>query len=96
MDRARWRGGDRVSTYEEDAMKHMNRALLLAAFITAPMMAQEDGFQRERNEKTGAEKDALEQKTPPALAVTNWLNSAPIDLESLKGKVVVLDFWGTW
>jgi thiol-disulfide isomerase/thioredoxin len=35
--------------------------------------------------------------TPPALAdATNWLNGDAMSLESLKGKVVVLDFWATW
>ncbi|MCA9290416.1 MAG: TlpA family protein disulfide reductase [Phycisphaerales bacterium] len=35
--------------------------------------------------------------TPPALAqATNWMNGDAMSLESLKGKVVVLDFWATW
>ena len=33
---------------------------------------------------------------PPALHLTNWTNSEPLTLESLKGKVVVVDFWATW
>ncbi len=28
--------------------------------------------------------------------VVSWLNSEPLDLSALKGKVVLLDFWGTW
>ncbi len=33
---------------------------------------------------------------PPAISAYGWLNSSPISLDELKGKVVVLDFWGTW
>jgi thiol-disulfide isomerase/thioredoxin len=35
-------------------------------------------------------------KAPPPLAAKDWLNSAPLKLDELKGKVVVLEFWGTW
>lgn len=35
-------------------------------------------------------------KAPPALNLDQWLNSEPLSLESLKGKVVMLDFWATW
>ncbi len=32
---------------------------------------------------------------PPISAVT-WLNSKPLDLSKLKGKVLLVEFWGTW
>ncbi|HEX5102477.1 MAG TPA: TlpA disulfide reductase family protein, partial [Pirellulaceae bacterium] len=56
-----------------------------------------DDFKRERKEGDTS-KDSLEGKSPPALQVENWLNTdgKEIDLAGLKGKVVVLDFWGTW
>jgi len=55
-----------------------------------------DDFEREG--KNRPFKDALEGKAPPALAVEGWMNSggAPLEWSSLRGKVVVLDFWGTW
>ncbi len=33
---------------------------------------------------------------PPALSLTDWQNSQALSLPSLKGKIVVLDFWATW
>jgi len=35
----------------------------------------------------------VEKIAPPLEGATNWLNSAPLTLESLKGKVVLVDFW---
>lgn len=59
-----------------------------------------DDFKRERRggDKDAA-KDALEAKAPPALEVTGWMNTADgkaLKLADLKGKVIVLDFWGVW
>ena len=76
-------------------MQNITRAALLLA-LAAPLAAQDDGFARERRGETAAAKDALEGKAPPALAVTDWMNTRGFTLESLRGKVVVLDFWGTW
>jgi thiol-disulfide isomerase/thioredoxin len=35
-------------------------------------------------------------KPAPAIAAEKWLNSAPLALDALKGKVVVIDFWAPW
>jgi len=41
--------------------------------------------------------DSLEKlNAPPPLTVSNWMNSDPMELKNLKGKVVLLDFWATW
>lgn len=37
----------------------------------------------------------LEGEPAPQLTLTNWIGD-PVALEELKGKVVVVDFWGTW
>lgn len=39
--------------------------------------------------------DALGE-TPPPLSTDSWMNSDPLSLEALKGKVVMIDFWATW
>ena len=74
----------------------MRRSLvpLLAAAALSPLAAaQKDSFQREGEREL---KDQLEGKPAPALQVESWLNAQPLDLASLRGKVVVIDFWGTW
>jgi thiol-disulfide isomerase/thioredoxin len=40
--------------------------------------------------------EGMEGKAPPALQVSNWINSKDMTLGDLKGKVVLLDFWATW
>lgn len=39
----------------------------------------------------------LEGRPAPALEVTGWMNTeGPLTWKDLRGKVVLLDFWGTW
>lgn len=68
--------------------------LALALLVGAPTAGQTDDFAREGKRQA---KDLLEGKAPPSLQVSDWMNTdGPLDLASLRGKVVVLDFWGTW
>lgn len=70
-------------------------ALALAAAPAGAGTAGDDGFPREGNNREL--KDALEGQAPPPLQVRGWINAPEgLTLESLRGKVVVLDFWGTW
>ena len=68
-------------------------AVALAAFA-----AEKDDFKREGNPKQRAQKDPLEGKAPPSLKLESWLNvkGGQLKLKDLKGKVVVLKFWGVW
>src|SRR5580765_6702245 len=43
---------------------------------------------------TGPEQGGLTRKIEPSLSgATNWLNSQPLTLAGLHGKVVLIDFW---
>jgi hypothetical protein len=55
-----------------------------------------DDFPRERGGATDELKDSLEGHPPPALEVRGWMNGDPQTLASLRGKVVLLKFWGVW
>lgn len=46
-------------------------------------------------EKRPAALRNMEGKAPPTLTLKDWIGDAQ-DLEKLKGKVVVVDFWATW
>lgn len=76
-----------------------SKTCLLAAFaLAAPVLAQETEFPREGTPEQRVAKDALEGKAPPALHVKDWMNTdgKPLALDALRGKVVLLDFWGEW
>ncbi|TWT99579.1 Thiol-disulfide oxidoreductase ResA [Botrimarina colliarenosi] len=56
-----------------------------------------DGFWRNYDVGERDELDSLEGKPAPEIAATQWLNSGEADaLEDFRGKVVLVDFWGTW
>ena len=40
--------------------------------------------------------DPLEWKTAPELVVEKWVQGEATTFEKLRGKVVLIDFWGTW
>jgi thiol-disulfide isomerase/thioredoxin len=51
-------------------------------------------------EGNGSRRESLSElqgsKTPPVLQLVDWENSPELNLEDLKGKIVILDFWATW
>ena len=72
--------------------------LTAVACLALPLLAQGDDFKREGKPEQRQKKDPLEGKAPPALQVTGWINTdgKPLKLDELRGKVVLLDFWGVW
>lgn len=68
------------------------------AIVSVLASAAFQDFKRERSGENAKLKDALEGKPPPALKAREWVNltgDAPT-WKSLKGKVVLLDFWAWW
>ena len=81
------------------------RALLLSSslfLVGAPLPhsadppKKEDGFKREGKDERRKTLDAMEGKAPPPVDVGTWVKGGPVKIEDLKGKVVLLDFWGNW
>lgn len=82
---------------------HRSIIILCAVALAFPLLSADEpssDFERERkgSAEQNAAKDAVEGKAPPALAVKDWLNTdgKALDWVALRGKVVVIDFWGTW
>jgi cytochrome c biogenesis protein CcmG/thiol:disulfide interchange protein DsbE len=51
---------------------------------------------RPENSKVRPQLDAMQGKPAPKLGLEGWINSKPLSLKDLEGKIVVLDFWATW
>ena len=62
----------------------------LGTIALSPCLADDSDFKREQD------LSHLEGKEAPALEVNNWMNTEGLTLADLKGKVVVIDFWGVW
>ncbi|MFT4709840.1 MAG: hypothetical protein ACI9D0_001090 [Bacteroidia bacterium] len=55
-----------------------------------------DDLPRERGGQNDQLKDSLEGALAPTLKVRDWMNTDALSLANLRGKVVVLKFWGVW
>jgi hypothetical protein len=77
----------------------MTLKAMAVGFAAVLALQAQDGLQRERGGETDAAKTALEGKAPPIKlemdSWANWTGRAPT-WETLKGKVVLLDFWAYW
>lgn len=74
-------------------------ACALALTAPAQQTGTKDDFAREGRPEQRARKDLLEGKRPPPLQVNGWMNvrrKGGLRLGDLRGKVVLLKFWGVW
>lgn len=74
--------------------------LLVATFVftstCSNLIAADTAAPRLETNRHRTEISSMQGKPAPALAVNDWINSKPLTLADLKGKIVVLDFWATW
>jgi len=73
-------------------------ALLLVGGVTyvnkkGGMPSREDIFGKPRNLISKSEKLPLVQRAPELVGIEGWINTEPLTLAGLKGKVVLVDFW---
>ena len=81
----------------------MNNLMKRPAVIGILLMLSTLGIAQETS-KVNLEGDAqrrnllskIQGKPAPPLEVENWFGSKSLKLSNLRGKVVMLDFWGTW
>ncbi len=86
----------------------MIRATALAALLLLGRLAPSEGpqarveggsdrdFAREGDGERRKALDALEGKPASEIEVESWVAGEATTLRKLAGKVVLLDFWGTW
>jgi thiol-disulfide isomerase/thioredoxin len=80
-------------------MKPIVATLIAACLIAAPIhtaLAADAAGPKLESNKNRTALDAMHGQPAPELAVKDWINSKPVKLADLKGKIVVVDFWATW
>ena len=75
--------------------KQLISLVACAAIALASTNLRADAPQLE-NSKVRELLNEMQGKPAPKLTLKGWINSKPLTLENLKGKIIVLDFWATW
>ena len=74
-------------------MSKLTRTVFLAMTLVAAAALAPTIFNRCAQATAG--KSFLNQEAPE-ISVDQWLNTQPLTLRALRGKVVILEFWATW
>lgn len=98
-----------LSSHSKTIRKVMGLIIILAAFFAfvvekysntvimpnAPNVVQKQSQTPIQTPKGSAIKDELKQSypAPDFQGITDWINSSPLHMADLKGKVVLIDFW---
>ena len=68
-------------------------ACSIASIVTPTQIMAEDNSMAQRTTAAAVSQPPIEGKFPSLNGATEWLNSQPLTETSLRGKVVVVDFW---
>ncbi|MEO8066035.1 MAG: thioredoxin family protein [Candidatus Doudnabacteria bacterium] len=68
-------------------------AVIIVLFIVAGIYVDKSGKKIIQNAPTGSSELGNFGPAPEFAGIDNWLNSPPLTIKSLKGKVVLIDFW---
>ena len=71
------------------------KILGLLALATLWLGIPQDDFKREGKGERRAALDKMEGQPAPEWQIEEWI-SGETTLKDLRGKVVLIDFWGTW
>jgi cytochrome c biogenesis protein CcdA/thiol-disulfide isomerase/thioredoxin len=65
----------------------------LSRYLPSSMVENNTKVQQQLQKLRGETLEKMGRKAPDFVGITEWINSPPLTIEELKGKVVLVDFW---